>query len=154
MQSDVRLQDPFSYSYLGVILLILLIVILLLFLVIKLIKRVNSNKPVASNIKVVDINTIKNSYLLQITKLEENVKNNKISERKAYNTLSSIIRRFIFDTTNVDVMKYSLSEIKKLKIKNLPELIEEYYEPEFSREGNGDILSSIQKTKEVIIKWK
>ena len=51
-------------------------------------------------------------------------------------------------------MKYTLNDIKKIKMDNLTKLVEEYYEPEFSKEGNGDIISSIDKTREVIVKWK
>lgn len=154
MQSDVKLQEPFSYSSLGVYLLILLIVILLVFIIIKIVKKVKKNKPEVPIIKNKDINAVKNNYLNEINILEEKVKNNKINKRKAYNDLSCIIRKFIFDSTSIDVMKYSLSEIKTLKIDSLSALVEEYYVPEFSKEGEGDILSSINKTKEVIIKWK
>lgn len=153
MQLDVKLQEPFSYNFIGLILLILLIVSFFIFIIVKIVKK-NANKPKIQIVIPKNIPSIKNKYLKQIDELEKNVKNNQINDRKAYNELSSIIRKFINESVGIDVMKYSLNEIKTLKISSLTSLVEEYYEPEFSYEGEGDILSSIEKTKGVIETWK
>ncbi len=154
MQSNVEFQEPFSYSILGVIGLVLLVVIVLTYLIIKLV--LNKPKKIINNYNYnqINIETIKNKYLSRIENLEEEFNNQKISERRAYNELSSIIRTFTFETTNIDVRKYTLSDIQKLKLPNLTKLVEEYYEPEFSKEGTGDFLSSVERTKGVIVKWK
>lgn len=155
MQSgvSVNLQEPFSYSSIGLILLILLIVAFIVVLIVILVKK-TKNKAVIEYIPVVDIDGVKNKYLKMIEELSVSVNEEKISNRRAYNDLSSIIRKFTFESTNIDVMKCSLNDIKKLKMPALTKLVEEYYEPEFSYEGKGDILSSIERTKEVILKWK
>ena len=153
MQSDVKFQEPFSYSPLGIICLVLLVVILITFIIIKLV--LNKDKKIA-NIKYnqINIEQIKHVHLSKIDHLKDEFENHKISERRAYNELSSIIRNFAYETTNIDVRKYSLNDIRKLKMNCLTNLVEEYYKPEFSKEGTGDIISSIEKTKGVIIKWK
>lgn len=58
-----------------------------------------------------------------------------------------------------DVRKYAkntiliLAEVRKLDIKYLPELMEEYYRPEFAKESLGNIQISINNAKGVIEKW-
>ena len=153
MQSDVKFQEPFSYNYLGVIFLVLLVVALLTYFIVKLI--MNRPKKIENVFfKPQNIEEIKNKYLSKIDNLTNEFNNQKISERRAYNELSSLIRTFTFETTNIDVRKYTLNDIKTLKMNNLTKLVEEYYEPEFSKEGKGDFLSSVEKTKGVIVKWK
>ncbi len=154
MQSDVKFQEPFSYSILGVILLVLLIVILVAYLVYILVIKKKDAPKIVINYRPKNVFLIKHSYLSKIDSLKKQVNNKKLSQRKAYNELSSIIRSFVNEATSIDVMKYTLSEIKTLKMDNLTKLVEEYYEPEFSREGTGDILASIDRTREVIEKWK
>ncbi len=153
MQLDVKLQEPFSYSVLGLILLILLLIALLTYIIIIIIKK-QSNKPKIIIEKRVDINSLKKKYINQINKLLIEVNNKKIKNRSSYNELSSIIRKFVYEATNIDVTKYSLNEIRKLKYDSLTKLVEEYYEPEFSYSKEGDILASIEKTKGVIETWK
>lgn len=150
MQLDISLNGPFNYSiYPLIIVLILIIITIIVFLCFN-IKSKKKEKPVVVIAK--DINSIKNKYLKELDELSNNV--NVLSKRKVYNILSLIIRRFVLEATNVDVLKYSLNEIRLLKVDSLTLLVSEYYEPEFSKESNADPLSSINKTKEVISKWK
>ena len=152
MQWGVNLEGPFSYSKFGVFLLVIIIIIV----VIMLIKKHNKNKPqpIRVVVKVVDRNRIRMEYVAKLNNLITKVNNNSISTRKAYNELSVIIREFIYRTTRVNLLKYSLNDFRKLNNKTLLELINEYYEPEFSYEGSGDILASIEKTRKVIVEWK
>lgn len=150
----VDLQEPFSYSFIGLILLILLVVVFIVVLIVRIILKRRKTPAVIEYIPVVDIDRVKGKYLKMIDELVVSVNEEKVSNRRAYNDLSGIIRKFTFEATNIDVMKCSLNDIKKLKMPSLTKLVEEYYEPEFSYEGTGDILSSIDRTKEVILKWK
>ena len=120
-------------------------------LLIKISKMVKENKSVE---KPIDINKIKNDYLRRIDILINNVNSNTITERKAYNELSLIIREFIYRTTKIDVLKYTLADAKASNSKELVELLNEYYEPEFSREGKGNLNISIENTRKVIKEWK
>lgn len=61
---------------------------------------------------------------------------------------------FVFEVTDITTQNYSLSEIKKLNIPILYELIEEYYEPEFAEQTNGDFDNSINKARRVIEQWE
>ncbi len=152
MQWDVKLQGPFSYSKLGIILLIgSILIMILISIIIKIKNKPKIEKPSEEKF---DLEKVKKEYLTRIDNLMTKVNNNQLIKRKAYNELSLIIREFIYKTTNIDVLKYTLAEAKLRKNKELVELLNEYYEPEFSKEGKGDLISSIDKTRKVIIEWK
>ena len=152
MQWGVELAKPFHYSPIGLILLL----IFLGFIVLYIIYRINNNKqePIKVVVRVVDRNKIRMEYLAKLDTLDRKYKGKKITTRKAYNELSVLIREFIFKLTRVNLLKYSLSDFKKLNNPVLLELINEYYEPEFSYEGEGNLEVSIQKTRKVISEWK
>ena len=103
------------------------------------------------NIK--NIPVIKNKYLNQLDLIENKYTNNKIELRKAYQMISEAIRLFVFEITDITTQNYSLTEIKKLNIPNIYELIAEYYEPEFASKSVGDFNSAINKARRVIKQW-
>ena len=152
MQSDISLNEPFYYANYPLVIVILLIIITIIILLCLNINKEKKpkDKPIVAVKK--DINSIKNKYLKELDDLSRNI--HIFSKRKIYNILSQTIRSFVLETTNVDVLKYSLNEIKTLNIDSLTELVEEYYEPEFNKESNANPITSINKTKEVIKKWK
>jgi uncharacterized membrane protein YqiK len=153
MQWDVKLQKPFSYSSIGIIILIIVIIIFILIFLINYFKN-KPKKVVVKEDNIKDINKIKKEYLSRIDHLIDNINTGTVTKRKAYNELSKIIREFVFKTTNIDVLKYTLVEIKRTNNKELLELINEFYEPEFSKEGKGNLTASIENTRKVITEWK
>ena len=72
----------------------------------------------------------------------EKYKAGKLSDRHAYQQLSKVIRHFVFDVTGIKVQNYTLSEIKGLNIPMLYYLIDECYEPEFSKQSGGNIVET------------
>ena len=153
MQWGVDLVDPISYSVLGFIFFVLLVIILII-IVARKIYIATRPKTIKVVVKVVDRNRIRIEYIGKLNDLMNRVNTKKIGTRKAYNELSIIIREFIYKVTRVNLLRYSLNDFRKLNNKVLLELINEYYEPEFSYEGTGDILASIDKTRKVIQEWK
>lgn len=151
MQVTTELQEMFSYSLLPIFFIIILIAIFT-FLIFRKKKLIVNNIDLKIP-KAKDINIIKNNYLLKIDNLTINFNNNKISSRKAYQNLSSLIRNFIYETTNIKVQNYTLKDIKKINMPMLYELISEYYDPEFSKISKGNILLSLEKARKVIEKW-
>ena len=73
--------------------------------------------------------------------------------RSAYERMSVLIREFTYKATGIEVLKYSLSEIKGTGLDALADLIEEYYEPEFDKISEGDVKASIERTRKVISEW-
>ncbi len=150
MQVQTELQPMFSYSLFPIFLVIIL------FIVTILLNKTLKRKELRKNIvipKEKDLIQIKNNYLQKIQELITKVNNKEISNREAYQTLSNIIRNFIFESTNIKVQNYTLYEIKLINMPVLYELVSEYYDPEFACISRGNIINSINKTRTVIEKW-
>lgn len=154
MEVQTELRPMFSYS---ILILISAFIITVGFAI--LIKKIKF-KPKKNNIYQVKIPIYKNvinikrKYLNKLDKLYNDLNNNNISSRKAYQELSKIIRNFIFETTDIEVHNYTLNEIKMINMPILYELVKEYYDPEFAKISKGNIALSINKTRMVIERWK
>ena len=59
-----------------------------------------------------------------LDKLSKEVEENKVNSREAYQKLSTIIRYFVYEVTNIKVQNYTLKEIKKINRPILYELIQ------------------------------
>lgn len=156
MQTSVELQTPFSYSLVYICIVFIITSIFTIYIIIKRCNNKEIKKSVhdANNkLELNEVLNIKNKYLKKIDVIKNNVENKKITNRKAYQSISNIIRHFVYEVTAIRVQKYTLSEIEKLDMPMLYELVSEYYEPEFSKNSVGDIKSSIDKTRKVIEKW-
>ncbi len=150
MQVTTELRPLFSYSFMYIIIIIIFIIIDLI--LIKFFKKQKVKEElIIPNSK--DLMMIKNNYLSLVDNLLNDLKNNKITSRKAYQELSKIIRNFIYETTNIKVQYYTLKDISLINMPILYQLVSEYYDPEFSKISKGNILESINKTRMVIEKW-
>lgn len=150
MQTGTELQAPFSYSLLPII---LLFVALFLPLIIRLLKKYwprNNNMVINT---YTDSNMIKNKYLNMLDELDNKLDTKKISSRKAYQELSILIRSFVKEVTGIDVTTCVLSDIERMNMPIIYDLVKEYYSPEFARISIGNIRSSISKTRGVIYRW-
>jgi len=159
MRTTINLQEPFTYSFLPLIITFLLIIGFTIYIILSK-KPKDKVKGKMEEVKVIpernikNIPVIKNKYLQQLNDIEDKYTNNKIELRKAYQLISEAIRLFVFEVTDITTQNYSLTEIKKINIPVLYELIEEYYEPEFASKTIGDFNSSINKARRVINEWK
>ena len=97
---------------------------------------------------------LKKKYIGELTCIEMDLRNQKITVRQAYQKMSICIRMFVHDVTGIKVQKYTLSEIKKVNMPQLTQLVREYYEPEFALESRTDVMGSIQRTRYVIEGWR
>lgn len=151
MQVPTELRPMFSYSLLEIIIVIIVIIVLLC------INKRKNKKEIKKTVIVPnykDLVSIKKKYLFKLKELSNNLNSNTITSRKAYQNLSSLIRNFIYEATNIKVQNYTLKEIKMIGIPILYELVSEYYDPEFAKISKGNISLSINKTRMVIEKWK
>ena len=96
----------------------------------------------------------KKKYIGELLYIESDLKQNRITVRQAYQRISMTIRMFVFEVTGIKVQKYTLSEIRKVNIPQLTNLVREYYEPEFARETRADIRASLLKTRRLIEAWR
>lgn len=151
MQVTTNLKDPFSYSMIPILLCSFLILFFLLYYLMKKPKKEKKIIPPKQEKK--DINKLKKQYIQKLNSLLESITKQEISSRIAYQQLSILIRTFVFETIDLNLLSFTLQDIEKMGMPVLTELIKEYYAPEFSLHIQGNIIASIKKTKEVIEKW-
>lgn len=157
MQTSVKLQNPFSYSIYSIILLFIILIIVLglyFYFYKKKKNRILLETVEIKKLNEKNIESIKNEYIEKINIISKKIDNKEINNRKAYQELSSIIRLFVYEVTNLKVQNYTLRDIKNLNMPILYELVKEYYVPEFSKNSMGNIKASLEKTRGVIEKWK
>lgn len=158
MPITVELQDMHSYSRLMpafVIVFIVLSVVAALCIIIRHCIHKRSAADVSSRVMITPANriSIKQKYMALLRELELKYHNGKISNRRAYQELSKIVRHFVYEATGIKVHNYTLQEIKNTNIVGLYEIVNECYTPEFSIDKNGDIYSSIARAGKVVEEW-
>lgn len=158
MKTSVELQAPFQYMILWLILAVLFIAGVIIAQVL-LRKKLGDRLKKAKQIKLKRIaestlEGLKKKYIGELTCIEMDLRNQKITVRQAYQKMSICIRLFVHDVTGIKVQKYTLSEIKKVNMPQLTNLVREYYEPEFALESRTDVMGSVQRTRAVIESWR
>lgn len=149
MQTTTKLRPLFSYSLLWII-----VIIVIISLIIYVYFKKKNKKDIVVNVPLFkDMIRIKEQYIYLINNLINKVNSKSISNRKAYQELSLLIRNFIFEMTGIRVQYYTLKDIEFLNMPFLYELVKEYYDPEFAYKSEGNIMESINKTKGMIERW-
>lgn len=153
MKFDIELATPFHYSTVYLILSMLGLVVCLGFLIWVFWR--GAQKRVIPEVKkppVLDVTMIKKKYLIRLDELSHRVDKN--NPRAIYQELSLLMRSFVTDVTGIKVTKLTLREIDRKSFPILYDMIEEFYSPEFSREGFGDPILAIDKVRRGIEEWK
>lgn len=159
MPITVELQDMFSYSIIPIIVLALVLAIGIVWVILYLIKKHRKKPKDAVPVPAAPVRTespeqIKARYLDILNNLEAKFQSGNMSNRKAYQELSKIIRSFVYEVTGIKVHHNTLGEIKRLNMPNLYAVVKECYEPEFSVDKDGYIHDTINKARTVIIEWR
>lgn len=159
MPITVELQDMFVYSLLRLVCMFTVVVTIgILWFVVK--RKKNCNKEIRKEqpapvpaAPVAGPSQIKEKYYAIINDLEMKCRRGEMPNRKAYQELSGIVRRFVYDMTGIQVHHSTLDEIRTMNMPNLYTVIEECYAPEFSPDKNGDIYNTMNKARMVIKEW-
>ena len=155
METTVKLQELYAYSILPISIIAILVIAITIYILIEKIKKKNEIVKI-EDVKIGEpknIKSIQNKYLKRLDNLRKKLELNRITTRVAYQGLSTLIRYFIYEVTDIKVQNYTLSEIETLNMPFLTELIQEYYAPEFAKQSIGDIKQAIEKTRKVVEKW-
>lgn len=159
MISSVKLQNPFSYSLLLLIVFALIVIVPpIIILTVKII-RMNKGKVINKRVnkKVItqsDIEKMRLAYVARIDEVEKKSRDNDIEKREAFIELSATVREFVQNVTGISTSNYTLSEIKKVSLPELYVLIEKYYEPEFGLSVDYDsIKDPFSDARKVIKEW-
>lgn len=152
----VDLQGPMSYSNIWIIITVIALIIpLITILIIMLVKKAKSRpkKIVIPQEVKLPLPQLKEKYLFMTSELEMRFRQGKITEKFAYEELSSLTRHFVYDATDVKVQNLSLEEIGRIGMPALNELIAECYPPEFRPGEKGNILVSIDHARRIVAQW-
>ena len=153
MQITVELQELFSYVPVILFVLAGFAGVLIIFLWPKRKGKAVKKAPKPKKVPKQSIPVLKDKYSQLLTDLEKNRLDNKVDDRQAFQTLSKIVRDFVFEATGIQVQNYTLSEIQAVNIPKLSELIAQCYVPEFAAKANENIYESINKARKVIGEW-
>lgn len=141
MNTTVKLQPLYSYSWQVLLILFSLVLLpLIIYCVIKLIKLLSgksAKKKTKAGKKIkkaTNLVKLKEEYLSKVNDVENKKNNNSINARQAFIELSFLVREFVQLATGVNTSNLTLGEIKELSMPSLTELIEEFYRPEFDTE--------------------
>lgn len=159
MDTEVVIQDAYSYAtwpmyvMLGIIAVILLLVVVAT-IVKKLLSKRKKKAPKVVKPEPVNLVKLKSKCLSELNDISVALVNERIDVREAYQKTSVCVRQFVFGATRINVQNYTLEEIKEVKMPQLEALISEYYSPEFAWKSSGDFADSMEKTKRVVEQWK
>lgn len=149
----VELQK--SFSYWPVILLIfigLIGTLLILFLRFKPRKK-KPHVPVPKPKAPENIMTLKEKFTRVLNDIEKKRRADKITDRQAFQSVSRVVRDFVYASTGIRVQNYTLMEIHAAGLPLLYELISHCYIPEFAADSEADIYDVINKARTVISQW-
>lgn len=149
----VKLQELFSY--LPVILFILAGItgtLLILFLPLKR-KKKEKHVPVPKPVEPQSLANLKYKYICLLSEIEQNRISEKINDRQAFQSLSKLVRDFVYKATGIKVQNYTLMEIHAANLPCLYELISQCYIPEFAIDTNTNVYEVINKARTVISEW-
>lgn len=147
----VKLQELFSY--LPVILFVLTGIIgtaLILFLPLR---RKKNHIPVSKPVAPQSLASLKYKYICALSEIEQNRIADKITDRQAFQSLSKLVRDFVYAATGIKVQNYTLMEIHAANIPRLYELISQCYIPEFAIDSRANVYEVINKARMVISEW-
>ncbi len=163
MVTTVKLQEVMQYSWWVILIAVVLSVIAIavltyVFIAVFKIFRKIPPRPKALKIKMSPyvLNRIKAHYSARIQDLQMKYAQGAVTKRDGYQKLSIIIRGFVHEATGINVESLTASEVKKLGIRNLDKLMEEYYVPEFAEDYKSiekDLSKSCNTAMGVIRTW-
>lgn len=157
MQITVDLQDMFSYSPVPALVSgAFAFVFLFIFLSMKKKPQKKEKIPKVKEVRTRNVSGIKAACIKALTDLERRYLEKKIEDRAAFQELSRIIRQFVSEMTGVNLLNYTLEDMKRMnmpKISGVIEVIETCYVPEFAAENYSDLNDSIKRARKVIEGW-
>ncbi len=155
MRISVLLQDPFDYAVFWITLgLGLLAAAAVIWFVRKLIMGSDLRLPdlKGSLFRMIKLSFVKLRYSSAIRKIGRRYEKGAVGSRTAHQLLCSELRRFAAAATGEPVESMVYSELHGHP--ELASLIGEYYVPEFSAEPDPDINTLMQKSRELVKKWR
>ena len=93
-------------------------------------------------------------YAAKLSTLETRLEAGQVDMRGAFQEMSAVLRLFVHEMTGIHVHEFTLTEIRKVGIPRLTQLVSSYYTPEFALRSRADARKALKKTREVILTWQ
>lgn len=156
----VKLQDPYQYMLLPLLLATLILVSPVIIHLFKYILSKRRVKPVdeepAEVVKTPVVrralNVIKADYIKRINVIEAAYNNKEIDSREMHQRLSSTVREFVNEVTGISAQTFVLSDFAKVQMPQVQALIEAFYAPEFAPQEIIE-LQSAENARKVVSEW-
>jgi GTPase Era involved in 16S rRNA processing len=100
-----------------------------------------------------DLAKLKAAYIAKLNEIEEKYNQDKTKIRPAYESMSKVVREFVYKATGTEVDKFTLAEISNTEYAGLTKLVGEYYQPEFDKISEGDVRASLEKSRRLVAEW-
>lgn len=149
------LYEPIKYNLLYTFLgfLFLLFAALGVYLVFyvtrkKKIKVISDLKP--ELVKIPDLSELRKKYLKMVDEVEMNFNSKKLKASLAHQKLSLIVRYFYSEAAGFHAEIFTLSDLKKSKMKNLTKVINFYYPDEFNQLEKGSVSTAVNLARLLI----
>ena len=162
MPTTINLRRLFDFSQLpilitGVVLGLITLAIIAMFLygILKNLQPKEAKKKEVEKEVFVkpDLAKLKTQYLALLDKIEAQYNQDTTKIRPAYEGMSKVVREFVYKATGTEVDKFTLAEISNTEFKELTMLVGEYYQPEFDKISEGDVRSSLEKSRRLVAEW-
>ena len=163
MPTTINLRRPFDFSVTPIAIVggvfAALTVIVLLMVLYNLIKNMRKAEKVVEEVEeqVIfvkpDLAKLKAAYIAKLNEIEEKYNQDKTKIRPAYESMSKVVREFVYKATGTEVDKFTLAEISNTEFKELTMLVGEYYKPEFDKISEGDVRASLEKSRRLVAGW-
>ena len=152
----VELREPHSFKtiWLGLAgILFVIALALAAFTIWKIKQERDALKGIqVKKMTLAELNALKARYLRECSQLEKTLQDTG-DIRGVYQRLSEISRMFVSEATGLQVQNCTLSQIRKMKLPELRNMVEEYYDPEFAVRSTGDVEGALAKTERMISRW-
>lgn len=100
-----------------------------------------------------DVTAIKQKYLSLIEQVEMQCKNKTISSRVAHQSLSKLVRLFIYEVNGNRVDTFTLDQLRRSRYPEVTKAVEAYYPPSFQRVTHDADAAAFQLAREVVTSW-
>lgn len=100
-----------------------------------------------------NVDAIKQKYLALIAETETQQANGMVASRVAYQSLSKLVRLFIYEVNGNRVDTFTLDQLRRSRYPEVTKAVEEYYPPSFQRMSATAGPEAFELARGVIAAW-
>lgn len=162
MPTTINLRRPFDFSVVPIAIvggifaaITVAIILMVLYSLVKDMKKKEKVEKVVEQPVFVkpDLSKLKAAYIAKLNAIEEKYNQDQTGIRPAYESMSKVVREFVYKATGTEVDKFTLAEISSTEYAGLAKLIGEYYQPEFDQISEGDVKASLERSRRLVAEW-